>query len=163
MHGAYIDIRIAGYFAYGSYQSGTVTMVTEQKVATGRYQVKPVIIHPDNVRFPVHYRSRNGGSAGAGLHFHGNKAGIIFTVGILFFHYVQTTAGSYQARIHQINPFLARPLQQSTQSIQLKGVGIVGGNLALVFNADSICLPLGKTIDQLAQGRGCLNKGAQYR
>ncbi len=138
-------------------------MVAEDEIATGGHNINPVVVDPHDVRFAMDYCPGASGYPGAGSNLYRNKAGIVFTGGFLLFHNGETTAGGEYIGINQINPLLTYPLEQSPQNGCLKDVGIIIGNLAFIFNLDSIGLSLSQLADQPAQCGSNLDKGCQSR
>ena len=46
LHGANIYIRLAGDVAHSTDKTGAVTMVAEQEIAAGGYDIRPEVIYP---------------------------------------------------------------------------------------------------------------------
>ena len=68
-------------------ESRTVSVVTEQEIASGRFNIQPVFINLYNVGFTVHYRAGNSGDTGGGGYLHADKTGIVVTGGFFLLHY----------------------------------------------------------------------------
>ena len=163
MHGADVDIGVAGYLARRADKTGPVLMVAEEEVAAGGHDIHPEVIDPDDMRFAVYHRAGASGGASAGGDLNGDEAGVVFAGRFFLFDDGQAAAGSHDVGIDNVDPLFTYPFQKPAQDGGLEGVGVIIRDLALVFNLYGIRLSLGELADQMAQRRCHLDKGRQRR